>query len=103
MDLVIIGGTVVTMDSERTLFDRGYVLIRDGLIAGLRPARPSLSDAVIRGMLDTGIRGVFVRGYIDYGEEYGVPPALIQSTDDVLTDCDRVAKRYRGAANGRIH
>ena len=193
MDLVIIGGTVVTMDPERTIFDRGYVLIRDGLIAGIGPAdqtptaidrtmdatgkvvlpgfinththlfqtllkgpgddrrleewfrnvvgpascelteedcyraavvgcleairsgtttvkdfmythpRPSLSDAVIRGMLDTGIRGVFVRGYIDYGEEYGVPPALIQSTDDVLADCDRVAKRYRGAANGRIH
>ena len=65
--------------------------------------RPNLSDAVIRGMLDTGIRGVFVRGYIDWGEEYGVPPALIQSTDEVLADCERVAKRYHGTANGRMH
>lgn len=193
MDLVITRGTIITMDPERRILNPGYVLIRDGQIAGIGPAdqaptasdqtvdatgkvvlpgfinththlfqtllkgpgddrqleewfrnvvgpaacelteedcyraavagcleairsgtttvkdfmythpRPNLSDAVIRGMLDTGIRGVFVRGYIDYGDTYGVPPALIQSTDDVLADCERVAKRYHGAANGRIH
>ncbi|MDQ7827536.1 MAG: amidohydrolase [Armatimonadota bacterium] len=64
--------------------------------------RPHLSDAVIRAMVETGIRGVFVRGYIDMGDEYGIPRALIQSTEDVLADCERVAKRYHGAADGRI-
>lgn len=64
--------------------------------------RPGLSDAVIRGMRETGIRGVFVRGYMDYGEEYGVPPALIQSTEQVLADCERVARHYHGADDGRI-
>ena len=64
--------------------------------------RPGLSDAVVKGMWETGIRGVFVRGYIDYGEEYGVPPGLIQSTDEVLADCERVAKRYHGSDDGRI-
>ncbi len=64
--------------------------------------RPGLSDAVVRAMTETGIRGVFVRGYIDYGEAYGVPPALIQSTDEVLADCERVARRYHGSADGRI-
>lgn len=192
MDLGIIGGTVITMDSERRIFDPGHVLIRDGLITGVGPAdqapaacdrtvdatgkvvlpgfinththlfqtllkgpgddrrleewfrnvvgpascelteedcyraavagcleairsgtttikdfmythpRPNLSDAVIRGILDSGIRGVFVRGYIDFGEEYGVPPALVQPIDDVLADCERVAKRFAGAASGRI-
>lgn len=64
--------------------------------------RPALSDAVIRAMRETGVRGVFVRGYIDYGAEYGVPPALIQRTEDVLADCERVVKRYHGNADGRI-
>ncbi len=64
--------------------------------------RPHLSDAVIRGMVETGVRGVFVRGYIDFGRDYGIPPALIESTDALLADCERVAKRYHGAADGRI-
>lgn len=64
--------------------------------------RRGLADAVIRGMLDAGIRGIFVRGYIDHGEAYGVPRPLIQSLDDVLADCERVARRYHGAAGGRI-
>ena len=191
-DLVLTGGTVVTMDAQRRMFAPGYVSIRNGIIEGTGPAgaapaaaartldaagkvvlpgfinththlfqtllkgpgddrkleewfrnvvgpasselteedcyhaalagcmeairsgtttvkdfmyahpRPKLSDAVVTAMLDTGVRGVFVRGYIDHGEEYGVPPALIQPTDEVLADCERVARRYHGAA-GRIH
>lgn len=192
MELAITGGTVITMDPERRIFDPGYVLVRDGAIAGVGPAaqltrppgrtldasgrvvlpgfinththlfqtllkgpgddrqleewfrsvvgpascaltdedcyraavagcleairsgtttvkdfmythpRPHLSDAVVRGMLDTGIRGVFVRGYIDYGESYGVPAPLIQPIDEILADGERVVKRYHGAEQGRI-
>jgi 5-methylthioadenosine/S-adenosylhomocysteine deaminase len=64
--------------------------------------RPRLSDAVIRAMVETGVRGVYVRGYIDMGAEYGIPPALIEATEAVLEDCDRVARRYHGSADGRI-
>ncbi len=61
-----------------------------------------LSDAVIQAMVDVGIRGVFARGYCNAGVEYGVPQALIEPTDKILADCERVASSYHGAANGRI-
>jgi 5-methylthioadenosine/S-adenosylhomocysteine deaminase len=64
--------------------------------------RPMLSDAIIRGMDESGIRAVFGRGYLDTGTEEGVPPALVQPLDDILVDCERVARRYDGAAGGRI-
>ncbi len=64
--------------------------------------RPGLSDAVIRAMEEIGIRGVFARGYCDTGAEDGVPALLIQDLDTILADCERVAKLYHGAANGRI-
>ena len=64
--------------------------------------RPWLSDAVIRGMQESGIRGVFARGYCDTGVEEGVPPPLVQPLDAILADCERVATRYHGAADGRI-
>jgi len=64
--------------------------------------RPNLSDAVIRAMTETGIRGVFVRGYLDTGQEYGVPPGLIQSIDEIMADCERLAKRYARGPDGRL-
>jgi len=77
----------------------GTTTVKDFMYAHPRPA---LSDAVIRAMHETGVRGVFVRGYIDYGADYGVPSALIQRTEDVLADCERVVKRFQGSADGRI-
>lgn len=77
----------------------GATTVKDFMYA--HPRR-QLSDAVIRGMLDTGVRGVFVRGHIDYGVDYGVPPALVEPLDDILADCERVAKRYHGEGRGRI-
>ncbi|HEY0581939.1 MAG TPA: amidohydrolase, partial [Chloroflexota bacterium] len=64
--------------------------------------RPFLSDAVIRGMDESGIRAVFGRGYLDTGVDDGVPPALVQPLDTILEDCERVARRFHGAAGGRV-
>jgi 5-methylthioadenosine/S-adenosylhomocysteine deaminase len=64
--------------------------------------RPYLSDAIIRGLVESGIRAVFGRGYIDTGVEDGVPPELVQPLDAILADCERVARRYDGHADGRI-
>ncbi len=64
--------------------------------------RPRLSDAVVQAMVEVGIRGVFARGYCDAGAEYGVPEPLIQPLDTILADCERVARTYHGAAEGRI-
>ncbi len=65
-------------------------------------SRPNLSDAVVRTMEEIGIRGVFARGYCDAGVEDGIPPPLVQDLDTILADCERVARRYDGAAGGRI-
>src|SRR6516164_2730969 len=37
-DLVLTGGTVVTMDAQRRMFAPGYVSIRNGIIEGTGPA-----------------------------------------------------------------
>jgi len=65
--------------------------------------RPKLADPIIKAFQETGIRGVYIRGIIDWGEEYGLPPELIENLDDALNDCERVFKEYNGSANGRIH
>jgi len=64
--------------------------------------RPHLSDAVIRAMTESGIRGVFARGFCDTGEDEGVPPTLVQPLPTILADCERVASRYHGSADGRL-
>ena len=63
---------------------------------------PRLADAVIRAFDEIGIRGVFVRGYVDTGEEYGVPRPLIPPLPETLADCERVIRQYHGSADGRI-
>lgn len=90
-----LGAAVGCLEAIRS----GTTTVKDFMYAH---PRPHLSDAVIRAMVDTGMRGVFVRGYLDFGVDYGVPTALIQTTDDVLADCERVEKRYHGAGNERI-
>ncbi len=64
--------------------------------------RPGLSDAVVRAMLESGIRGIFARGFCDTGVEEGVPPALIEPLESILVDCERVTGQFHGAADGRI-
>jgi 5-methylthioadenosine/S-adenosylhomocysteine deaminase len=64
--------------------------------------RARLSDAVIGGMVESGIRGVFARGYCDTGLDDGVPQALVEPLDSVLADCERVVHEYDGAGEGRI-
>jgi 5-methylthioadenosine/S-adenosylhomocysteine deaminase len=77
----------------------GTTCIKDFMY--VHPA-PNLSDAVARGLEESGIRAVFARGYCDMGAESGVPPALIQPLDVILADCERVANAYHGAAGGRL-
>jgi 5-methylthioadenosine/S-adenosylhomocysteine deaminase len=64
--------------------------------------RPGLSEAVIRGFREAGIRGILARGFLDTGEEDGVPRALIEPVDAVLQDVQDLFSRYNGADNGRL-
>lgn len=63
---------------------------------------PKLGDSVVRAYQEAGIRGIVDRGIIDTGEDEGIPPALIQETDDAIRDCERLIQNYSGASDGRI-
>ena len=52
--------------------------------------RPELTDAVIRGLQETGIRALVGRGYVTAGTESGVPAPLIENVDDALADAQRL-------------
>ncbi|TSD64200.1 amidohydrolase family protein [Aeromicrobium piscarium] len=56
--------------------------------------RRGLSDAVIAAMEETGIRGIFARGYVTAGDDVGMPPALIQPLDTVLHDAHRLIDQH---------
>jgi 5-methylthioadenosine/S-adenosylhomocysteine deaminase len=77
----------------------GTTCIKDFMYAH---PRPGLTDAVARGLRESGIRAVLARGFCDTGEDAGVPQALVEPLDKVLADCERVAGRYHGSAEGRI-
>jgi 5-methylthioadenosine/S-adenosylhomocysteine deaminase len=77
----------------------GTTCIKDFMYAH---PRPHLTDAVARGLVDSGIRAVLVRGYCDWDDEDNVPPPLIEPLEAVLADCERVAAAYHGAEDGRL-
>jgi 5-methylthioadenosine/S-adenosylhomocysteine deaminase len=55
---------------------------------------PGLADACLAAMEQTGIRGIYGRGMIDNGEQYGTPRAIMQCVDDAIQDCERLLKIY---------
>lgn len=56
-----------------------------------------LADAVIQGMLSTGIRSVFVRTFQDCGEEYGMPPDFIEDAATAMSRVRDLRSRYTAA------
>ena len=64
--------------------------------------RPRLSDGSIQAMRDLGIRGVFARGCMDIGQEYGVHPAIMQDVQTIERDLYRLFDTYHNCDNGRI-
>lgn len=64
--------------------------------------RAGLSDGVIKAFKDLKIRGIFGRGCMDCGAEFGVPDTIMQSHDVIMADCQRLINSYHGSENGRI-
>ncbi len=64
--------------------------------------RPGLSDPIIKAFNDLHLRGVYGRGSMNTGEQFGVPRAVMQDVDTVAADCRRLLTRYHGSSNGRI-
>ena len=44
--------------------------------------RPGMIQAVVEAFEETGIRGFVCRGFVSFGEEYGVPRELIERAAD---------------------
>jgi len=58
--------------------------------------RGGLSEGVIRGMKETGIRGILGRGCMDCGEEFGVQPGIMQKTAEIEKDAVSLLDKYAG-------
>ena len=63
---------------------------------------PALHDAVIRAMLDSGLRGRYTRTIVDRGAEMGIPPAMLQPAEDSLAHAQELQATYGGAGDGRL-
>lgn len=56
--------------------------------------RPNLSDGILEAFHTLGIRAVFGRGYMNAGEKYGVPRAIMQDKEEIEKDFVRLYKQY---------
>ena len=80
--------------------------IRSGVTTQLDYMYPhpmdGLDDAVIRVFRELKIRGIFGRGYMDCGAEFGVRREIMQTPEKIEADVRRLVEQYQGADNGRI-
>lgn len=58
--------------------------------------KPGLSDPIIKAFLDTGVRGLFGRGMMDTGKQFGSDPRILQDRDAALADAERLLQKYGG-------
>ena len=91
-----------------------YVAAKLGCMEGIRSGittmldymyphpREGLSDGVIQAYKELGIRGIFGRGCMDTGFEFGVCEAITQQTDAIEKDLVRLFDTYHNTENGRI-
>ncbi|MGQ0569638.1 MAG: amidohydrolase family protein [Armatimonadota bacterium] len=61
--------------------------------------RRGLTEAVVKGLDEAGMRAVVARGLVTRGEELGVPRPLIERPDDALADCERLIKMHNRSDN----
>ena len=58
------------------------------------------TDAIGAVLEESGVRAVFGKALMDRGE--GVPPGLLETPRDALEGALAVARRFQGAADGRL-
>lgn len=56
--------------------------------------RPGLTDAVIAGLREAGVRALVARGFVTRGTELGVPPELVEPVGRVFADCERLVAAH---------
>ena len=65
-------------------------------------ADPAVHEAVIRALLDSGLRARYTRAINDAGAEFGIRPELIQPAEAALAHAADLIDRHQGAASGRL-
>ena len=63
---------------------------------------PALHEAVIRAMVDSGLRGRYTRTIVDRGAEMGIPSAMVQPAEEALAHAQELQAAYDGAGDGRL-
>lgn len=63
---------------------------------------PALHEAVIRAMVDSGLRGRYTRTIVDRGAEMGILPAMLQPAEEALAHARELQATYDGAGDGRL-
>lgn len=61
-----------------------------------------LSDGILKAYSDLGIRGIFGRGCMNTGTDFGVVPEIMQTRDEVEKDLVRLYDKYHNSEDGRI-
>jgi len=63
--------------------------------------KPGMIRAVVEAFDQTGMRGFVCRGFVSLGEEYGIPPELIEDPEHAMGDAREQIRRYN-RPGGRI-
>jgi len=61
-----------------------------------------LTDAVVSGLDRVGVRAIVTRGFMTRGTELGVPAPLIETADEAIADCARLAAMHMGDSRIQI-
>ncbi len=64
--------------------------------------QPKLSDGVIEGFLDMGIRGLMIRNFHDCGVENGIPEAYLETPEEAFEDVERLINKYELESDGMM-
>ena len=64
--------------------------------------REGLDDGVIKAMRELGVRGIFGRGCMDTGAQFGVHPGIMQTREQIEKGVRDIFERYHNCDNGRI-
>jgi 5-methylthioadenosine/S-adenosylhomocysteine deaminase len=77
-------------------------LLLSGTTAILDMGTVHHQDALSAAVAATGMRAVLGKAMMDFGEDPTIPPGLRETTAASLTESDALARRWHGAAEGRL-
>jgi len=92
-------------------YDAAMLGIMEGIRSGMTTEvdymypypREGLDEGILRAYRDLGIRGIYARGCMDAGFDFGVNREITQDVSTIEKNLVDLLDRYNGSENGRIH